>query len=52
MKPLRLLGLLLAYAFNASAEQFKILVAAIPNQYHHDYMPVAKPQFEAMARKH
>ncbi|WP_372392753.1 ThuA domain-containing protein [Xanthomonas sp. NCPPB 3582] len=52
MKSLWLLGLLLACAFNASAEQFKILVAAIPNQYHHDYIPVAKPQFEAMARKH
>ncbi|CCF67934.1 hypothetical protein KOJCDNHJ_00259 [Xanthomonas citri pv. punicae] len=52
MKCLWLSGLLLVCAFNASAEQFKILVAAIPNQYHHDYIPVAKPQFEAMARKH
>ncbi|KFA32899.1 ThuA domain-containing protein, partial [Xanthomonas vasicola] len=52
MKSLWLSGLLLMCAFNASAEQFKILVAAIPNQYHQDYIPVAKPQFEAMARKH
>ncbi|WP_313320182.1 ThuA domain-containing protein [Stenotrophomonas sp.] len=37
---------------NVCAQQFKVLVAAIPNQYHHDYIPVAKPQFEAMARQH
>lgn len=33
-------------------QQFKVLVAAIPNKYHHDYAVVAKPSFEQMARRH
>ncbi|HEY0334141.1 MAG TPA: ThuA domain-containing protein [Stenotrophomonas sp.] len=44
--------LLLTFAAPAWAQQFKVLVAAIPNQYHHDYIPVAKPHFEEMARRH
>jgi hypothetical protein len=32
--------------------QFKVLVVAIPNRYHHDYAVVAKPQFERMAQRH
>jgi uncharacterized protein len=32
--------------------QFKVLVAAIPNKYHNDYVAVAKPSFEQMARRH
>lgn len=36
----------------AWAQQFKVLVAAIPNKYHNDYAVVAKPQFERMAEKH
>jgi type 1 glutamine amidotransferase len=32
--------------------QFKVLVAAIPNKYHHDYITMAKPEFERMAKKH
>lgn len=32
--------------------QFRVLVVAIPNRYHHDYAVVAKPQFERMARRH
>lgn len=46
-----LIALLLACG-SAPAQQFKVLVAAIPNQYHHDYITVAKPRFEAMARQH
>src|SRR5690606_30130105 len=33
-------------------EQFRVLVVAIPNQYHHDYAVVARPQFERMAQRH
>lgn len=36
----------------ACAQQFKILVTAIPNKYHNDYAVVAKPQFERLARQH
>lgn len=32
--------------------QFKVLVAAIPNKYHNDYVAVAKPSFERMAQRH
>lgn len=32
--------------------QFKVLVLAVPNRYHHDYAVVARPQFEHMARRH
>lgn len=32
--------------------QFKVLVAAIPNKYHNDYVAIAKPSFEQMARRH
>ena len=32
--------------------QFRVLVVAIPNQYHHDYAVVARPQFERMAQRH
>jgi len=46
------LACLLLIAGTASAQQFKVLVAAIPNKYHHDYIPVAKPQFEQLARRH
>lgn len=45
--------LLCALALPAWAEgQFRVLVLAIPNRYHHDYVTVAKPQFERMARQH
>ncbi len=47
-----LLAWLLLAGGSTAAQQFKVLVAAIPNKYHHDYIPVAKPQFEAMARQH
>lgn len=43
---------MLLFSAAASAQQFKVLVAAIANQYHHDYIAVARPQFEAMARQH
>lgn len=32
--------------------QFRVLVLAVPNRYHHDYTVVAKPQFERMAQRH
>lgn len=32
--------------------QFRVLVLAVPNRYHHDYAVVAQPQFERMARRH
>ena len=51
-----LLLLVLYYAAHASPAwaqaQFKVLVAAIPNKYHHDYIAVAKPEFERMSRRH
>ena len=53
MKRLLALLLLLVFAAPALAEgQFKVLVVAIPNRYHHDYAVVARPQFEQMARRH
>ena len=52
-KYLALVALVFALcATPAYAQQFKILVAAIPNKYHNDYAVVAKPQFERLARKH
>ena len=53
MKRLLLSCLLFASLFAPSCfgqGQFKVLVVAIPNRYHHDYAVVAKPQFERMAR--
>lgn len=50
-----LLALLLWTGLAAPAvadTQFKVLVVAIPNRYHHDYTVVARPQFERMARRH
>ena len=45
--------LLLVACLPAFAQgQFKVLVDAIPNQYHHDYTVVAKPQFERMSKQH
>ena len=32
--------------------QYKVLVVAIPNTYHNDFIAVAKPQFERMAQAH
>ena len=32
--------------------QFRVLVVAVPNRYHHDYAVVAKPRLEQMARQH
>src|SRR5690606_21288762 len=32
--------------------QFRVLVVAVPNRYHHDYTVVAKPRLEQMARQH
>lgn len=32
--------------------QFRVLVVAVPNRYHHDYAVVAQPRFERMARQH
>ena len=44
---------LAACTLPASAQgQFRVLVVAVPNKYHHDYAVVAKPQFERMARQH
>ncbi|HYM86458.1 MAG TPA: ThuA domain-containing protein [Pseudoxanthomonas sp.] len=52
-KTIALFALLVALvATPASAQQFKVLVAAIPNKYHNDYAVVAKPQFERMADRH
>lgn len=53
----RLLTLLLCLAtllpcIARAQDQFKVLVVAIPNRYHHDYTVVAKPQFERMAQRH
>lgn len=36
----------------AAAQQFKVLVVAIPNKYHNDYAVIAQPQFERMAARH
>ena len=45
--------LLAAAPVPASADdQFKVLVVAVPNRYHHDYTVVAKPRLEQMARQH
>ena len=45
--------LLLVACLPAFAQgQFEVLVVAIPNQYHHDYTVVAKPQFERMSKQH
>lgn len=55
MKRAFLLCLLLVAALSMPAfaqGQFKVLVVAIPNQYHHDYAVVAKPQFERLAQAH
>ena len=58
IRPLKsaLLSLLLAVSvlpLSVLAQgQYKVLVVAIPNRYHHDYTAVAKPQFERMARVH
>lgn len=55
MKRLLLSCLLLAatLAMPAFAQgQFKVLVVAIPNKYHHDYVVVAKPQFERLSQVH
>jgi type 1 glutamine amidotransferase len=52
-KILALLFMGLAFlAAPAFAQQFKVLVAAIPNKYHNNYTVVAKPQFERMAERH
>ena len=40
------------FATPALAQQFKVLVAAIPNKYHNEYAVIAKPQFERMAERH
>ena len=40
------------FASPVFAQQFKVLVVAIPNQYHNDYTVIAKPQFERLARQH
>ena len=53
----RLLTLLLCLAtllpcIARAQDQFKVLVVATPNRYHHDYTVVAKPQFERMAQRH
>jgi len=53
-KTIALLALICAlFASPARAQQqFKVLVAAIPNKYHNDYVTVAKPSFERMSRQH
>lgn len=50
--PVLILLACLSLATPAWAQQFKVLVAAIPNKYHHDYAVAAKPQFERLARQH
>ena len=54
MKKLFALAFLgLAFSANpAFAQQFKVLIVAIPNKYHNDYTVVAKPQFERLSRQH
>lgn len=58
MAPMNKIAFLLAFAYALVAgpayaqQQFKMLVAAIPNKYHNDYAVVAKPAFEQMARRH
>jgi type 1 glutamine amidotransferase len=49
-----LAGLLaLAAASNSLAEsQFKLLVLAIPNKYHYEYIPIARDSLERLAKLH
>lgn len=49
---LLLLALSLQAAPALADGQFRVLVVAVPNRYHHDYSVVAKPSFERMAQRH
>jgi uncharacterized protein len=53
-RSLRLLALPLAlYATATSAApQFKLLVLAVPNKYHYEYIPVARDSLERLAKLH
>ena len=54
-KIVRMLLALLALAAPASAwadPQYKLLVLAIPNKYHYEYIPVARDSLERLARLH
>lgn len=53
LPPLRALLSFLACAATAAAQnQFEILVLAIPNKYHYEYIPIARTSFERLARLH
>ena len=47
-----LLCWLLAAAPASADDQFRVLVVAVPNRYHHDYTVVAQPRLQQMARQH
>lgn len=45
-------ALLLAPAASYADSQFKLLVLAIPNKYHYEYIPVARDSLERLAKLH
>ena len=55
MRVIRALLILLALACPASAwaeVQYRLLVLAIPNKYHYEYIPIARDSLEHLARLH
>jgi type 1 glutamine amidotransferase len=54
--PIKLLAGALALSAGAGAwaadTQFKLLVLAIPNKYHYEYVPIARESLEKMAKLH
>jgi type 1 glutamine amidotransferase len=46
------LAALAAGAVHAADSQFKLLVLAIPNKYHYEYIPVARDSLERLAKLH
>ncbi|MGV7208498.1 ThuA domain-containing protein [Oxalobacteraceae bacterium A2-2] len=48
---LTIAGLLLAASSHADS-QYKLLVLAIPNKYHYEYIPVARDSLEQLAKLH
>lgn len=57
-RPLHTLALAAAFAFTTAAPaqaaegQFAVLVLAVPNKWHYEYIPIARESFEKMARLH
>ena len=45
-------ALSMAAAANAADNQFKLLVLAMPNKYHYEYIPIARASLEQLARLH